>query len=229
MIPEISKKEIHDFIFSAKKQKENSDFVKELVGTPFSDCTIEELKDELIDYVNNDLSNKTHQENLDILISDYYAIVKTQRDFDINEMETMLKEPISNYNKGKMYALYTDEEHRYDLTLSVYKAIKDKGNDTEFKKSLDFHMQKIIVENEFDEKFEEVCRKLFKDTKITQIFDLLQQNFKQYGKAFLKDEGNEKLDEISRRGDLIREKLKEELKSEFDRALIEPNDFEMAF
>ena len=229
MIPEISKKEIYDFIFSTKKQKENSDFVKELVGTPFSDCTIEELKDELIDYVNNDLPNKAHQENLDILISDFFAFIKTQRDFDINEMETMLKEPISNYNKGKMYALYTDEEHRDDLTLSVYKAIKDKGNDTEFKKSLDFHMQKIIVENEFDEKFEEVCRKLFKDTKITQIFDLLQQNFKQYGKAFLKDEGNEKLDEISRRGDLIREKLKEELKSEFDRALIEPNDFEMAF
>lgn len=227
MIPEISKKEIHDFIFSAKKQKENSDFVKELVGTPFSDCTIEELKDELIDYVNNDLSNKTHQENLDILISDYFAFVKTQRDFDINEMETMLNEPISNYNKGKMYVLYTDEEHRDDLTLSVYKAIKDKGHDTEFKKSIDFHMQKIIVENEFDEKFEEVCRKLFKDTKITQIFDLLQQNFKQYGKAFLKDEGNEKLDEISAIGDKIREKLKDELKLEFDKAIIAPEEFEL--
>ena len=75
--------------------------------------------------------------------------------------------------------------------------------------------------------FEAVCRKLFPDTKITQIFDLLQKNFTQYGKEFLKDNDSEKLDEISKRGDQIREKLKEELKTEFDKAIITPEEFEL--
>ena len=81
--------------------------------------------------------------------------------------------------------------------------------------------------SEFDEKFEEVCRKLFKDTKITQFFDLLQRNFTQYGKEFLKDNDSEKLDEISVIGDKIREKLKDELKLEFDKAIIAPEEFEL--
>ena len=225
MIPEISKKEIRDFIFSSKKQVENSDFVKELVGTPFSDCTIEELRDELIDYTRETKLNKKSQDNLNVLISDYFAFIKSQRDFDINEMQIMLEEKSTNYNKGKAYILYTDDEHREELALSVYKEINEKKDI--FSKAINSFVDDIVMANEFDENFEAVCRKLFPDTKITQIFDLLQKNFTQYGKEFLKDNDSEKLDEISVVGDKIREKLKEELKSEFDKAIITPEEFEL--
>ena len=59
MITETEKRDIQNFIISATKKKEGTDFVKELVMTPFSDCTMEELCDEICKHIDTKMKNKT--------------------------------------------------------------------------------------------------------------------------------------------------------------------------
>lgn len=226
MITEAEKRDIQNFITSATKKKEGTDFVKELVMTPFSDCTMEELCDEICKHIDTKMKNKTQEYNLNVLISDYLMAIKSQRDFEIGILENMLSGASPNYNKGRAYAIYMEEQKRNDLEFKVFHAMMENKQPTNFTRGLSTHALQNVVNNNFDEIFYKVCKVLYKDTNIPDTIARIESGYNEF-RTELENDNQDKATEIAKENDALREMLQAKLKEEFDKALNAPCDIEL--
>ena len=226
MITETEKRDIQNFITSATKKKEGTDFVKELVMTPFSDCTMEELCDEICKHIDTKMKNKTQEHNLNVLISDYLMAIKSQRDFEIGILENMLSGASPNYNKGRAYTIYMEEKKRSDLEFKVFHAMMENKQPTDFTRGLSTHALQNVVNNNFDEVFYNVCKVLYKNTNIPDIVAKIENGYNEF-KTELENDNQDKATEIAKENDELRETLESFIKTEYDKAILLPCDIEL--